>query len=311
MFMGKKYLVFFCFIFVSRLYCFENLKELEYTASQNKEFVEPDNDNWTNPEFTSFYKNRFEKSLLSIIFEKIKRIFGFSDRTYLETDNFRKLLNKIIENKQDKIEKEKTIVLGPGDSCIVFGDLQGAFHSMIRNLRELVMQGFIDENLKILNKNTYFVIIGDAINRSPYSLDLLEILLTLKDRNFDQVIYLAGSHEKKSHWKGFNVREEIKYRFNCDKSINFDDINIVKDIDLILNRLPERLFIKHSKTGEKICFSHGLKNKKLFFEKDIKMFVQGEERTELLKEISPLRFLGSYPPRVLSGNTIIKIYVSP
>lgn len=81
-----------------------------------------------------------------------------------------------------------------GAKVFVRADLHGDLKSLIENLKEMQRKGLLDENFKC-KSDTYMVFCGDYMDRGNYSLQVAEILATLKSENPDQVFLIRGNHE--------------------------------------------------------------------------------------------------------------------
>lgn len=270
---------------------FETIIDLKKYADFYPEDYKIENNDWTDPSFTNLYKTKLSHSILdkTIVALKIKRdpIFGIQ--------KFQNLLENISESRiNQKLESpfDKTVELKENDKCIIFGDLHASFHSLTRDLIELEKQKIIDNNLKILPKNTYIIILGDAINRAPYSLEVLNVLLLLMEKNPENVIYLRGNHEKNGYWRNFNTRRQIQTIFPKFANLHKKD-NLFDKIDVFFNTLPDALIIKiENKESSTIILSNSEKPKLFENKKDVKFMIIGEKRFDVLKETHGLEFVG-------------------
>lgn len=158
------------------------------------------------------------------------------------------------------------------DKFIIFGDIQGAFHSLIRDLEELKKQEFITEDLKIKETNTYIIINGDLINRSAYVMETLTIVLRLMIVNPEKIIYICGNHEDNETWRGFQLNQELIYKA---PQLHSNDM----PTDILLTRffatLPLALYIK--KDNDFIRISHFKGNQKGLDERNFGQFLKKDE----------------------------------
>ena len=180
---------------------FDTLEELKTYAAQTKEFPAPDNDNLLNPSFRSVHLGEMD-NWLSRLWKK-KSLWSIED--------FKKILEKVtVEREKSKkglfVEK---IVPKPGSRCIIWGDILGASHSLVRTLSKVQELGIIDNNLKIINPNDFFIFNGDVISRGPYNLEVLTTVLKLMEKNPEQVFYVRGTYEHNERWKDYNFKEEL------------------------------------------------------------------------------------------------------
>lgn len=185
---------------------FSSLRELQQYADVHPELVISDNKNWANPSYNSFYNS----NKLSVV-ARIKRFFGFSDSSVFDPYAFKALLervNKIAWNKSK--DGSVQLVLQKDAQCVLWGDIHGAYHSLVRTLFFLHKGGIISEDLRITEPNVYFVFLGSVVNRSPYSLETLAVILTLLEKNPERVIYLQGEEERRHYWENFTMRDALR-----------------------------------------------------------------------------------------------------
>ena len=271
---------------------FNTLQQIkEYTAAYPEQ-VKSDNNDWVDPEFKNFYKKYFSTTW----FDKILRAMGLQKKSLWNVKIFEDQIKKITNYRQSmglKAPYKKTITLNEKNSIYLFGDLQGALHSFARDLGELKRLGVIDEYLNLKKKNVYIVIIGDAVSRSPYSLELLTIILNLMRKNPKNIIYLRGKHEKKHYWQNFSMERELKYKVAKPNKDELSNIPLSKEINAFFNTLPDTLIVKNANyPKEKISISHTIPKEKKHYDPDLKFIIIGEKRSEVLKETTGLEFLG-------------------
>jgi ABC-type branched-subunit amino acid transport system substrate-binding protein len=273
---------------------FNTLSDLTRYADYHYEYPKSDNNDWIDPDYTSFYKKIYHPSLLQNIVNGIKKFFGFSSVPKWDSEQFKTLLKEVTKRRGKKLLRtiERTISLDTGSRCFVWGDLHGAFHSLVRDLQELKNKDVIDENLKIIKENTHFVMLGDAVSRSPYSLETLHTILLLMHRNPNKVIYLRGNHERRSHWEGFGMRRAIKAHFKAWKESVVKDVPLIKEINSFFAVLHDILFIEHKGNGEKACCASSGFAKKLMLDNNIVLLLQGEARVDTLQDRRGLTFMG-------------------
>jgi len=203
--------IFSCMFSINTSNQFETLGLLQAYAAAYPENIASDsgNNDITHPNFNIFYEHKNQN-----FFQKIPSYIGITS-PYPEwnANLFKELLDTVIKNRE-KItktfkESEQTIQIPPGNQCVIWGDLYGAFHSLVRTLAECKKLGFIDSNLNIKN-NIHFIFLGNTINNSAYSLETLTTILTLMVKNPTNVIYLQGEHETNGYWEGFTIRSALK-----------------------------------------------------------------------------------------------------
>ncbi len=135
-----------------------------------------------------------------------------------------------IENVENYLFKPwaQRLWLTPGSSVVFFGDIHGSIHSLIRDLEKLKSLGYLDNNFKIVKKNSYIIFLGDYIDRGIYGVEVMYTLARLKIANPHHVIIIRGNHEdyvlapvfRLSHAKAEekdmapSLIDELKYKFD-------------------------------------------------------------------------------------------------
>lgn len=89
---------------------------------------------------------------------------------------------------------EKHIV-SPQSKIITVGDLHGNLESLVEIILDLQKQGFLNEDLAIVQDNVYLVFVGDYVNRRSYSVEVMLLLFHVYSQNIGSVFLLRGNHE--------------------------------------------------------------------------------------------------------------------
>ncbi|KKP29815.1 MAG: Extracellular ligand-binding receptor [candidate division TM6 bacterium GW2011_GWF2_30_66] len=274
---------------------FTTIQNIQNYANSYPENIVSDNQDWEDPMFVSFYKKAFRLSF----FEKILEATCLFKKQKFDPVALKKLLEKVTNsriNKKNKNISDLKLELKTGDKIIIFGDLQAALHSMTRNLVELKNLGYIDDNLKIINQNLYIIIIGDAINKNPYSLETLNIILLLMEKNPEKVIYNKGKHETNGYWESYQMLDEL----NIKAEILSQNVSIktpLKDeINNLFDTLADTIIVANkdtdiTKNKDTIIITHS-KCKPELIDQNTKLIIFGEKKFDVLKESSGLEFIG-------------------
>lgn len=102
----------------------------------------------------------------------------------------------------------------PADSTVLFfGDIHGNIHSLMRMLHSCIVQGIMNDEYKIIQPNTYFIFLGDYVDRGFYSAESLYTLLQLANNNPENVILLRGNHEDEMLNQQFGFAQELEIKF--------------------------------------------------------------------------------------------------
>lgn len=127
---------------------------------------------------------------------------------------------------------------------IIFGDYHSSLHSLIHNLRDIYNKNYFDENWK-LKKDIYLISLGDLVDRGPYSIEILYIMLQLKLNNPNNVILLHGNHETKQIYDGSKGIKNIKpVGLTQELEYQFTDIKLRNNIQNIIYQFPICCFVK-------------------------------------------------------------------
>lgn len=139
----------------------------------------------------------------------------------------------------------------PGDRMIVFGDLQGAFGSLVRSLDELERQGIVDNNL-FIKKPGYFIIFNsNVIGRGVNSFQTLLLVATLLRNNPDKVFWIRGKYEE----------EDLLYKYGVGQYLS-SQAELCDDAEVCLSRiirlistLPLAVYVNYGHGKELLRFS--------------------------------------------------------
>ncbi|MCK4265150.1 ABC transporter substrate-binding protein [Candidatus Babeliales bacterium] len=261
----KNNLVFFLLISLlsyNRVYV-KNSDTLHEFYSYTKtldEYPEPDNDNLLNPDYTSFHKKHI-RSKIGRSFSKLFTSLHLKKKAAWSVENFKILLEKLVKEREanslvgDFVQK---LTPKEGSKLVVWGDLQGAFHSLTRDLVKLEEEGLIDNKLKI-KENSYFIFNGDLINRSPYSLEILTLVMKIIEQNPNNAFYIKGNHESNNYWHDYGIRRELEL---MAKHLSKEKIPLNNLLGRFFLTLPLALYLK-SKDGKSpkfVCINHHAKD---------------------------------------------------
>ena len=269
---------------------FNTLSDIKTYARNFPEQYNIDNDNWKYSTFESFYQKIFKPSF----FGRILIFLGLKTSAAVNGYTLQDLLTTLTKKriKNNKREADSKLILDEQEKAYIFGDLQGSFHSMARNLAELKRLGVIDDHLKIIAKNSYIIFLGDIINKSPYSLETLKIVLILIDRNPKRVFYVKGHQETEQYWENLDMVEELKAKLGYMVNYNPIETPLKDDLNAFFETLPQIITVTHKKNGEKAYLAHTKVKKTLLDDVHAKFILFGEQKFDVTKETNGLEFLG-------------------
>lgn len=133
----------------------------------------------------------------------------------------------------------------PQDAEVVFfGDLHGAFHSLLRAIWSFIDAGYIDlETLQVrpkYQKSFFMIFLGDYVDRGRHGVETVALLLTLKALNPGNVFMSRGNHEDAdmNMWGANNFDGELRLKF---PGITYKDLQ--ESLFRVYNSLPLAIFI--------------------------------------------------------------------
>jgi branched-chain amino acid transport system substrate-binding protein len=209
----------------------------QYTRSYD-ELPNADDDNLIDPDYKNFYQ-----SSKPTILSRLTRFLRIQRSPILNMDDFKKLLDTITERREVQSLQKNTILhlaVKPQTTIYLWSNVHGYFHSLARSLNFLKSQNIINNDLKIIAPDTYFVFNGNFIDGAPYNIETLYIILLLLEHNIDKVFYMRGAHETKGYWKNFGFKTELMIRA---ADSNSEAIPLGSAIDRFFETLPLALYI--------------------------------------------------------------------
>lgn len=234
---------------------FDNLADIARYAQSLPEFPPNESFNPYHPEFNSF--NRDHKVTY---FESLLAMFGFKKSFNLNIGHLSQKLHNITDVRElegcldDFVQK---FYITGRTNWFIWGPLYGAFHSLVRTLQYLESKKIIDNTLKIVDPESYFIFSGNIISYSPYAVETLYLLLTLLEKNPDRVVLLREKSAVPS--KLYNLKNELEVRFNLPVE------KIEKELERFSNTLPLIFYLIGSE-GEIVRISNSSLDPSLFNE---------------------------------------------
>ena len=233
------------------------LSQLTEYANNTPEFPVPDNKNWLNLDYSTFY-NKYKKNYFQYLLKKLFYFLKIEKPPAWTPALFKNCLVELVQRSESVFRGDYIVKIKAktGHKLIIWGDLQGAFHSLIRGLDELKKQDIIDDSLKITSPDFFIAFNGDLIDRSPYVLETLTVTMVLMLNNPEQVFYIKGNHEVKNVWQDFQTYQEIKIK---TKFLGKEVISLlVEYLERFFDTLPIALYVKSTEKEDKgvIRISH-------------------------------------------------------
>ena len=141
------------------------------------------------------------------------------------------------------------VVLPDNTNVIFIGDIHSSLQSIVDVIDNLVGRGILSDNL-LLKKGYFIVFLGDIFDRGPFGLDILNIIIRIKNNNYGKCVITNGNHEDYSMYfrdEQTGTGTEIETQLETQK-----DMNLIHNLMLFL---PTVLFL--SVNGKWFHCCHG------------------------------------------------------
>lgn len=289
--------IFFIFIFLLLLIPspfykdgFRTLQELQTYAKSTNELEPMSNNNTLKPEFETYYQ-KFNVSFFKKIKAKLSYLLvgmKIIKKPVWSASFFKTLLTTQAKEREGKGLTGNVIckiTTTEKSKFVVFGNLQGAFHSFVRYLEKLKELGIINDKLEVIQPDHYVIFMGNIINRSCYSMETLAAVARFVQVNPDKVIYLRGNHETNNYWQEHTLKRELQIRA---AQLSSSNIPLEEEVNKYFNTLPHAAYITiPDAPTDFIRISH-----------------LGRGQSDLLNENNYTQFLTETAPQPLSFTTI-------
>lgn len=214
---------------------FDTLKQAEAYAQLNTEISLNRDQNVLRPDYEDFYTQQ-RTSLFSDFFTP------FKEKLWSSTI-FKDTLQVVVKEREQKGYYGNFILIKtpkPETQFIVIGPLFGTFHSLVRNLKELEAQGFINNDLKVIKPNCFIIFNGNVINGAPHVLETLTLVLSLMKKNPHSVKYIRGQYENELYWQNTTLKTQLKLQA---RHLSNENIPLAQLITRFFNTLPLGIYL--------------------------------------------------------------------
>jgi len=189
---------------------FETIDVLKAYAKSMPESVPLKNLDYLNPDYSNFLKAHTPTA-----WDDMLMTIGLKRRSAWQPQPFLDLLHRVTEKRtKDGLHGRflQRHEVSQDDHFLIWGNIQGAYHSLVYTLEHLIEQRIIDKDLKVIAPKYFIVFAGNVIDRSPYGLETLTIVLRLLDANPTRVFYVRGNHESNNLWQAYDFRDQVEYK---------------------------------------------------------------------------------------------------
>ncbi len=193
-------------------------------------------------------------------FSKDAQLMLSTLKPVIQANDLCDLVHRYVARAEDAVGKlkdgqfcvQKAIIAPESEVCVI-GDIHGSAQSLVKILRDLIKNKYLDENLKIIKSDFYLVCLGDYVDRGSYGAEVLYLLLQFKLANWDKVFLLRGNHEaidlNVAVGCYFNFFHELRKKYDSDAQ------NILYRIGEFYDYLPQALYLKAGDNW--MQYSHG------------------------------------------------------
>lgn len=193
---------------------FESIKEATADANSKEELAAPESYKDHRRPSWKTYHGKTQPGFMGKKINNLMSLIGVKKRPNWSPSYFKYLLEKTTAEREKSgrsadYEFVERIVPTEKSRIIVWGDMSGAYHSMVRCLEKLIDLGIMNEDLTLKSKDDYLAFMGDVASRSPFLMELLTLIMKLQERNPNRVIYMTGNNERRGSWYPYGLREEL------------------------------------------------------------------------------------------------------
>jgi hypothetical protein len=212
---------------------FKTLDTLIAYAKSIDENIKADTEDTIKPQFNNYYK-KFVPTWRSRLGNKLiwfATFLGLHKSPLWSPEFFKSQLDDLSAQREKKNYKGDFVCkISPTlqSKIIIFGNAQGAFHSLVRDLTKLKDLGLIDSSLKVTTPDHFIVFMGDVVSRSPYSMETLSLVMSLMQANPQNLLYLKGNHIGKS------IPSRLNYKLELNTSHHKQRLLPMKLIDFLV-----------------------------------------------------------------------------
>ena len=193
---------------------FNTIDQLTSYAASSTGSPTMDNKNIIKPDYTSYYKS-LSPGFFGRTLGNLFSYLGIGKRQIWSATIFKNTLTHLLEDREKDGLKDKYIyklVPNTKTKFYIWGDIQGAYHSLVRALEHLVKQDVLSDDLKIKDPDTYLIFLGDVVSRSPHIMETVTLVAKLVEKNPNKAFYLRGNHENNGYWEGYGLKTELIMR---------------------------------------------------------------------------------------------------
>jgi hypothetical protein len=123
-------------------------------------------------------------------------------------------MNEVKEYTTDIVQPfAEKVVLKPGSTIAIHGDLHGSFFELLAFLMRLIGHGYLNDDFTVKDPNFYLFFLGDYTDRGIYGAEVVYTVFRLKLANPEKVFLVRGNHEDVRMTKDYGLSDELREKF--------------------------------------------------------------------------------------------------
>lgn len=224
---------------------FKTLDDIHAYVKTLPENFKLDTDNTITPDFSSYYKSITPtwKSRLKDKINWLLTLIKIKRPPLWSASFFKTQLIQVTAQRQAREFKGNyvcKIIPTLQSKIVVLGNIHGAIHSLARCLERIKELGIIGQDLTVTSPDNFIIFMGNVVDRSPYSMETLSIVMQLIFLNPSNVIYMQGNHEAGTYWQEHTLKSELQTQAaHLSKGV----IPLVNEVTNFFNTLPLACYI--------------------------------------------------------------------
>lgn len=237
----------------------------------------------TDPDFSAYFNAHEPNFILRML---LYMGIGRPPEYLLGLRNSLKALASKYRQKHNR--GEARVRLRAGDKIIVFGNLHGSIFSFMRDLTELQEKYKVINDRLELAENCYLVFLGDIINYSPHSFEMLSLITAILEKNGERAYYIKNEQETDGFWLNLSAMREL-----IKQQKRLWNISLTDDLLAFFEQLPDTVSFRHQKFPERRLVCSGREPK--FDRNGLRLtdaIIMGEQWLRLTDELTGLMFTG-------------------
>jgi len=197
---------------------------------------------------------------------------------------FEALNKRIVDTSKEIV----SVTYNKDQKLIIVGSLYGGAQCLMDYIEHWQASGIMHNDL-VLKKNYSIFFLGNAIGKSPYSLETLAIIGLLIYKNQNNVVFIQGEQEYQESWIDHSLGGQIINTQQVAVSVIYKNL-----INTFFAHCPRAVFISFDNNGtHKILCVPSLQQALLYMSKDIDVVMSGVGDDVVMSNVSDVIVRGN------------------